>query len=272
MKVSQSVPFCIDLMRLYTKANGQQIDMMNNSHLRWGCTGDPKNVKIDWHVPTDEEKAFALELLETFLVPSMERIDTFTSGDMAGITDKHEQTNELCRHLAVIRNALLGSASMINDDGNDEAASSDESEQMKPYSQTRSRRSLQVGYAFGDESDPRQRSRARELRKKIGELTHQAIRYFQEHREDDLESIKVIIKIARTYLDNYGSEKSCLDRQKVLYDYSRISCCLPHSHKLYPRTILGNEKSVAFFTAVDIHVLVRFSQKGIYASSATASV
>ena len=90
---------------------------MNNSHMIWGKTGDPKNVNVNWHIPSQEEKEFAIELLETFRVPSMGHIrQKIETGEKGQPANAYEETNDFCRHLAVIYRGLRGCTSMCLDE------------------------------------------------------------------------------------------------------------------------------------------------------------
>lgn len=97
---------------------------MKRSHRLWGKPGDPRNLKIDWHVPTEEEKEMAMELLETFLVPSIGHVQELLNDQ--GLKSAAELTNEYCKHLAIVRNCLLGSTCLIGEDGVDQDKNPDE--------------------------------------------------------------------------------------------------------------------------------------------------
>ena len=58
----------------------------------WGASCDVDDVSIKWHIPSLEEKTFAKELLETFLLPVLDRLTQFTQGN--------EMTRYVLRHLS----------------------------------------------------------------------------------------------------------------------------------------------------------------------------
>jgi len=41
----------------------------------WGKPGDLFNLNIQWHIPSEEEKLLAKELLDTFLQPVLTRLE-----------------------------------------------------------------------------------------------------------------------------------------------------------------------------------------------------
>ncbi|KAI8379085.1 uncharacterized protein BYT42DRAFT_495617 [Radiomyces spectabilis] len=215
-------------------------EYMGQSYKTWGKPGDPAALEIQWHTPSDEEKAFASELLDTFLDPSLTRLQELMTDN--ALQDKpsnaHALTNEFCRHLAVIRNCLIGSWTMVEDDGMDDASVDDDShttEENALYYGTSHR--LVAGYAFTDFNDPRTQ-KARSYRKRIGELIHQAAIHFKTERENDVESIKILIKICRTFLSERGVEKLHFERSKSSYSYAKNICRTPLCHKRYPRHLL----------------------------------
>ncbi|KAF7723510.1 hypothetical protein EC973_001885 [Apophysomyces ossiformis] len=215
-------------------------ETMAKSHLLWGKPGNPEDLKIDWHVPSDAEKDFALEWLDTFLFPSMKRLRELMSKDPAveKPTNSYELTNEFCRHLAVVRNCLIGSALMVADDGVEENASDkDGSDGDEDTVSLNAARKLIAGYAFTDPDDPRTQ-KARDIRKMIGEFIHETAEYFKTHREDDVESIKILIKISKYYLADRGVEKASLENYQSSYSYAKHLGRTPLCHKRYPRNLL----------------------------------
>lgn len=97
---------------------------MKSSHRLWGKPGNPQNLRIDWHVPSEKEIDLAMELLETFLVPSIDHVEKLFNDQ--GQKSAAELTNEFCKHLAIIRNCLLGSTCLIGEDGIDPDKNIDE--------------------------------------------------------------------------------------------------------------------------------------------------
>ncbi|KAI9033800.1 hypothetical protein CLU79DRAFT_851017 [Phycomyces nitens] len=231
-------------------------DLMANSHLLWGKPGDPKDLAIDWHTPSEDEKNFALEFLDVFLTPSLKRLEDLISNDPSVVkpTSTHELTNEFCRHLAVVRNCVMGSSTMVKDDGIDEESkpetndarysliysrftgSNSKSCSIEEIVNLKAAQRLVAGYAFTG-TDPRT-EKARSIRKNIGELLHKIALYFKAHREDDVESIKIVIKITRAFLTERGVEKALYERSKNGYNYAKGLGKTPLSHKRYPRNLL----------------------------------
>ncbi|OAD04967.1 hypothetical protein MUCCIDRAFT_139775 [Mucor lusitanicus CBS 277.49] len=216
--------------------------MLKHAHQLWGQPGDPANLEIDWHVPSDAEKNFALEFLAEFLAPAMQRLEELIEQNPA---NNHQVSNEFCRNLAIVRNCLMGSSAMVGDDGvsshlaqtdammvdQDDGDGDDESIESMPEQH------LEVGYAFSDAADPRT-EQARTIRRSVGQLIHKLSDFFRSHREDDVESVKIWIKIARAFLNERGVEKSVFDSKKQNYSLGKDISKTPHCGKKYARNLL----------------------------------
>jgi len=61
---------------MYTESYCFVCDMFQE----WGCSGDLRFLDIRWHVPSEEEKSFATELLQEFLVSEFDSIQQHVSG------------------------------------------------------------------------------------------------------------------------------------------------------------------------------------------------
>lgn len=210
-------------------------EFMANQHLYWGAFTDPADPKIEWHVPSEDEKAFALELLDTFYTPAEQRLRDLMASDLP---NSKESTNEFCRLLCVVRNCVLGSATLTDDDGFDIGNTDDQLQGEEDSSTIHHMKTLYAGYTFTDPSDPRTQV-ARGFRRSVGTLVHDLCSYFKRSREDDVESIKIIIKIAKSYMTDRGIEKSKFDASRRGYSFAKNIFKTPHCYKQYPRYVLG---------------------------------
>lgn len=207
---------------------------LQHAHQVWGQPGDPANLEIQWHTPSEAEKDFALYFLNEFLTPSVQRLKALMKNEQQSLSS-HEISNEFCRHLAIVRNCLMGSATMVADDGVDETTvvldshGEPSDDLVTPI--------LPVGYALTDLQDPRTQQ-ARAMRKSTGQFIHQLFEYFKTQREDDVESVKVLVKIARVYLAERGVERNQFDNSKNGYSYAKNVGQTPLCKKRYPRNLL----------------------------------
>ncbi|CAG8478849.1 9710_t:CDS:10, partial [Acaulospora colombiana] len=210
--------------------------LMKNHHKHWVQPGDPKNINVDWHIPSDPELNFAMEILDTFLRPTIQKIQNLMdhgTDENGKVLNNREMTHEFCRHLSVVRNCLSGMTTLVEDDGDIEATDyiDDESESVSPT------KGLYVGYCFIDPKDPR-REISRQLRKDLGFFLHKLVTYFRNSREDDVDSLKILLKIMKIYLTDRGVEKSKYEASKRGHQYAKGMLKTPHHDKKYPRYLL----------------------------------
>lgn len=69
-------------------------------------------MQVEWHIPSEEEISFSLELLQEIVVPSLSTIEELLR-QPAGTTPTPTWTNDFCRHLCIVRSALSGIPSLI---------------------------------------------------------------------------------------------------------------------------------------------------------------
>ncbi|CAG8443048.1 10173_t:CDS:10 [Funneliformis mosseae] len=190
-------------------------EYMKNHHKYWVEPGCHENINIDWHVPTDPELDFAMEIIDTFLKPTLKRIEDL----MANGTDEDGKvlsnrgiTHEFCRWFSVVRNCLSGMTTLVEDDGDDDASEfkDEETEAVKPTI------SIPAGYCFLNLNDKR-RQIARQLRKELGEFLHKLLKDSPQDR---------------------GVEKSKYDASKRGYQYAKNMLKTSHHDKKYPRYLL----------------------------------
>ncbi|CAG8434329.1 1354_t:CDS:10 [Diversispora eburnea] len=211
-------------------------DYQKNHHKYWAEPGDPENINVDWHIPSGSELDFAMELLDNFLRPTIERIqnlmDNGTDED-GKVLSNREMTHEFCRRLSIIRNCLSGMTTLVEDDGDVEISDykDDETEAVHPT------KSIPSGYCFTDPNDPR-RKIVRQMRKDLGEFLHKLVLYFRNSREDDVDSLKILLKMIKIYLTDRGVEKSKYDASKRGYQYAKGMLKTAHHDKKYPRYLL----------------------------------
>ncbi|KAI8578771.1 hypothetical protein K450DRAFT_245430 [Umbelopsis ramanniana AG] len=209
-------------------------EFMANQHLYWGAFTDTANPSIKWHTPSEEEKNFALQLIDTFYTPSEKKLRELMT---LNSNNSKESTNEFCRLLCVVRNCVLGSATLTDDDGFDIGNADDQLQGEEDSSTIHHMKTLHAGYSFTDSNDPRTEV-ARAFRRSVGNLIHDMCGYFKQSREDDVESIKMIVKIAKSYMTDRGIEKSKFDASRRGYSFAKNICKTPNCNKQYPRYLL----------------------------------
>jgi proteasome activator subunit 4 len=87
---------------------------MAESHMHWGEVYEIGNEKLIWHVPTQDEINFGLELIDAFLVPALAKAREL----MASTSLESKQLSiELCKVITMIKGFVTGIVTLVEDDG-----------------------------------------------------------------------------------------------------------------------------------------------------------
>lgn len=75
-------------------------------HESWAKLYEAKQVKVEWHVATEPEIDFTIELLRDVVQPALDRLDTLLDQVQAGQPKSQEWTNDFCRVSSVTTRRL----------------------------------------------------------------------------------------------------------------------------------------------------------------------
>ncbi|KAM0792923.1 hypothetical protein ACM66B_002682 [Microbotryomycetes sp. NB124-2] len=205
-------------------------------HERWGKLYEVKDVQIDWHIPSEAEIDWAVQLLKDVVVPAIDKVEGLLSNE--GMQDRSEVwTNEFCRHLSVVRSALSGVPGIVwlgepAERGQEASDAGDEDpEFISLYHNVKS------GIPLTDPTDPRFQLVA-QLRSRVGVLLHSAVTTLRENgREDSIDSVKMIIATIRTYMLDYPVDHSHYNMAKRSYDFALQISRTTRNQKQFPRYV-----------------------------------
>lgn len=163
---------------------------MAESHNHWGTLGVPGTEAVNWHVPSQDEINFAIELIDTFHVPAMERLRELMTSTML---EGKQLAIEICKSLMMVKAVIASMVTLVEDDGDSPVSkSSDDAATVQPLKR------IESGYCLTDLSDPRT-NKIRKIRAETGKLLHELMTFFQTKREDDVVNIKVVVKVWTLY-------------------------------------------------------------------------
>lgn len=74
-----------------------RIAWQRRHHEQWGRTYEAKDVKIEWHVPSQLEIDFAIELLREIVVPALDTVEGLLKEAEEGGARSSTWTNDFCR-------------------------------------------------------------------------------------------------------------------------------------------------------------------------------
>ncbi|XP_035261773.1 proteasome activator complex subunit 4B isoform X1 [Anguilla anguilla] len=157
----------------------------------WGRHGDLRNLQVQWHVPSAEEKDVVFELLDLLLQPELLRLQRHAQGE------EDMSRDDVLQSLAIVQHCLLGAGSMLPPLEGQVVSGLITS--MVNLEETK----LYVGMEY---------DRTREnYRETICRVMRQLLHYILEHSEDDTKSLFSIIKIINDLLHFNGSHKPEFD-------------------------------------------------------------
>ncbi|KAG0225196.1 hypothetical protein B0O80DRAFT_458867 [Mortierella sp. GBAus27b] len=203
---------------------------MEESHQHWGHLGEVGSDQMVWHIPSQDEINFSLELIEAFYVPSVSRARELMAGTML---EGKQLSIEFCKTITMMKAFISGMTTLVDDDGEApvvKASVSDDVVSVHPL------KLLNVGYCLQDPNDPRAQ-RVRKIREETGQLLHELMAHFRKQCEDDVENIKVLVKATRVFLADHGVEASTCDLGKRGYSFIKQMHMFPGDKKLYPRLV-----------------------------------
>uniref|UniRef100_A0A8C5PB42 Proteasome activator subunit 4 n=1 Tax=Leptobrachium leishanense TaxID=445787 RepID=A0A8C5PB42_9ANUR len=157
----------------------------------WGKAGDLWNLNIQWHVPSDEEVTFAYYLLDNFLRPELQKLESYASGELEMSRD------DVQKCLTIVQNCLTGSGNLLPPLRGDRVThlvtSMVSLDETKPF--------IGTDYNYSREN----------YRELISKTLRKLLHYILDHSEDDTKSLFLIIKIIGDILQFQGSHKHEFD-------------------------------------------------------------
>lgn len=205
-------------------------EMQANSHLHWGKLYKSKDVKVQWHVPTDDEIAFGLEILDKIVVPRMALVEDLVSEGRA--RDK-VWSNDFCRYLTLIRYAHGAVAHLVQEPELGGGAPASESDDVPEFLTTPPR--FKSGFLLTDESDKRHKFIV-DFRRRFGSLLHRAAQTTQDSgAEDQIDSVRLLIRSIRSFMTSYSFDADDYKAHSASIAFIRNVSKLYAKQKAFPR-------------------------------------
>lgn len=209
---------------------------MTQHHLRWGQGCTREDLKLEWHIPSTAETDFVMELIDTFLRPTLKRLRDMLEAESLGdardrdtesmdvsnsITSpiktasskgRNESTKSFCKDLNLVRQFLSGMGSMVTDDldapvSNPCASVAAEDSAYDERDKAHFRRQILAGNCFDegnfgnipDVERALRRAEILQLRFDVGVLLNDVMQHLLAKREDDVENAKAVIKVVQRH-------------------------------------------------------------------------
>ncbi|KAG8874746.1 hypothetical protein FRB97_005668 [Tulasnella sp. 331] len=188
-----------------------------NHHRSWGRLYSADAVQVQWHQPTPEELSFSLEILGDIIEPVLVELETSIG---TGVKHDNIWSNNFCRSLCFVRDALSGIPTLWQEYINDEealaaATSSDVFHELPEFIATV--KSIESGFALNDKNDIRYRQVAK-LRERISRFLHKASASLRNKGDENtVPAVLMLISTCRTYLTEYADSRDNYYSQRDVY-------------------------------------------------------
>ncbi|SCV72468.1 BQ2448_4005 [Microbotryum intermedium] len=207
-------------------------------HQRWGRLYEVKDVEMEWHVPSDEEISFALELLREIVEPAMDALEALQrESTQEGFNRSTVWTNDFCRYCNVVRSALSGIPALawLPTPSVRGAAASDAGDEVPEFIDHMPH--CLSGICLTDPSDPRH-SFVVNLRERAGHLFHEAVKTLKSSAQDDsIDCVKMLISSIRVLELDYPCIHTHYGDIKKTYDFALTISRTTRNQKLFPRFV-----------------------------------
>lgn len=212
--------------RFVNTAEWDSEDFDRDHNLRWGAFYEPQNVNIEWHVPSDDEIAFVLQILDEVFSPAMERVEALL--EVANAWDSVNR-NDFCRYLNVCRAIWAGLPTFMLE-RKEEVANPCLNTDIECPELLASPLAVNAGFTLTQPEDPRYES-AYKHRQRFGATLCRASSALRKdtNNEDHIDAVLGVCKAIDIYLLDYGMGKSGFDSLQKGYTQAR------DLHRLYPR-------------------------------------
>ncbi|GAA5895195.1 proteasome activator BLM10 [Sporobolomyces salmoneus] len=207
-------------------------------HETWGRLYEAKQVKVEWHVASQEEIDFTIELLREIVSPALDRLDELLDQVQGGQSKSQEWTNDFCRFCNVVRSALAGISSLAlfgppKDLGLVASDAGDEVPEFIDHLPA-----CTVDIPLQDPNDPRYQF-VLGLRERAGQLFHRGVQTLKATagQESSIDAVKMLISSIRVLELDYPCDHNHYAAVKKSYEFSLNISRTTRNQREFPRFV-----------------------------------
>ncbi|GAO52380.1 hypothetical protein SAICODRAFT_114459 [Saitoella complicata NRRL Y-17804] len=197
----------------------------------WGVHLRPRDLCIKWHVPSDEEVSFAVELYLTLVEKACGQLDALIrDGEQA----KGKETSDVLKFwLRLLSDSTGGLADLFD-------ASRGESLDPKADEERKVPHQYPTGYFFSGNPDDERYVRIHEARDRIGKTLHSTHQFLIAHKEDDVECFQTWSSCLKTWFMDVGCNRTVklYNRLESYYSSSKRPFQMSGLSKPFPRPVM----------------------------------
>ncbi|KAG4305040.1 hypothetical protein PORY_001715 [Pneumocystis oryctolagi] len=211
----------------------------------WATKIDPKNLNIKWHVPSEEEITFSINLFSHQSTKILKKLSYLMESHNKSTfkTDK-EWSDNVVKYLSYLKKALFGIASLFDSDNKIETKFfSDNYKIVYKYP---------CGYFFENRKDDPRYIQILQIKKKIGNTLHDIHVFLTKYRRDDIQCFKSLISTLETWLFDvlYCRTVNTLDGLVRSYTRDIQPYKINGLRKKYPRILLIKRAEIYHMTRI----------------------
>ncbi|KAK5174038.1 Proteasome activator BLM10 [Saxophila tyrrhenica] len=230
----------------------------------WGRTVDPTTLEIQWHVPEQEELAFATRVCEAQGGRALKALNELIS-DTAQIKRDgvgKDWSDEVSRNLVLLRLIISGVSRLFrSDDGsvtpftfddtavNEQMDTDDDSHDLNEPDEEKIRRAFHYPTGYPLEIGSESYETVHRFRKTVGETLHRVHEFLVKNQEDDVPCFNSLYTAYKSWFIDIGIERSAhvLDRLTRLLSADTHPFKFSGTRKQYPRPLLVRRANLYHF-------------------------
>jgi proteasome activator subunit 4 len=213
-------------------------EFKTNHHLYWGKLYKEGDIKLSWHVPSQEEIDFTIQIFRELVEPALVQLEELLE---PGQVHDHKWRNDFCRHLTFVRGGFNGIPSFIQDNltSQEYAAAAEGSDVLNEIPEMIAHiEPILSGFCLNDRTDPRHQYMT-SLRRRFGQFLHKASVSLMERGEaNTVDAVYTLIKAMRAYFLAYGDSQDSYYVNESQYNTEKDVACLFGGQKQWPRSVL----------------------------------
>ncbi|ESK98497.1 membrane protein [Moniliophthora roreri MCA 2997] len=184
----------------------------------WGKAYKPEDVVVEWHVPTDEEIDFVLEILDQVAGPTLSKVEALLE-DTSSWTSVSR--NDFCRYLQACRSIWAGLPTFLKE-APKEIPNHRIYEDIESFGLLVPHLDVEAGFTLCNPKDSRYQ-KAVSHRTRFGEVVQQcAVKLRQKTEgEDHIDAVMTVSKAIDVYLLDYALTKGRFDSLQKSYTTAR---------------------------------------------------
>ncbi|KAG5648210.1 hypothetical protein DXG03_006165 [Asterophora parasitica] len=226
----------------------------NKDHnIHWGRLYKPEDVIIEWHVPTDEEVAFVLEILDKVFAPTLDKVESLLERTS---TWDNINRNDFCRYLLTCR-AVWGGLTTFLKEGTKDVVNPCVTDIELPE-MIIAPLEVEAGFTLNDPEDPRyQKVVAHRLR--FGQVCQRAASALRSKAggEDHIDAVTTVTRAIEAFLLGYAVNRNEFDSLQKNYDSARDANRLWLKQRENSRLVWLKRAQVYHSGRVYMHALYR---------------